>query len=151
MSQMQLRDYALLLLNVEANPKFNPEKNQHSESSMGINFNFFKKEKEDEKAFRIELDVVVNTDEKIFRNSPYRIRIKLQSFIEFDKNIEEKNIAPLLMQNGLAMTYSIARGIVGQATGTSLHNKFLLPTVNFVELIKNKIENEKKKKKLKKL
>jgi hypothetical protein len=36
------------------------------------------------------------------------------------------------------MAYALARGIVGQATGTSLHCKFLLPTVNFIELLKAK-------------
>ena len=142
-AQLQLRDYFLLLLNVEANPAFVRKEGEPIPSNMGVNFNFFRKGKEAK--FKIELDVVVNPNDEDFKKSEYRIRIKMESYLEFDFSVSEKDISSLLIPNGLAMTYSIARGIVGQATGTSLHGKFLLPAVNFIELIKQKIETEQKK------
>lgn len=144
---MQLRDYHLLYLQVEVNPNFKQDETSKAPSKFGVNFNFSRQK--ELPIFKVELDVAVNLEEKDFANGPYRIRIKLQSFIEFDPSFPESEIPKLLPPNALAMTYSIARGIVGQATGTSLHNKFLLPTVNFIELIKDKIEREKKKKKAK--
>ncbi len=144
MAQLQLRDYFLLLLNVEANPNFTPEAGKPASSNMGINFKFFRKENESK--FKIELDVIVNPKDEHFRKSEYRIHIKMESFLEFDSLFPEKEIPNLLVPNGLAMTYSIARGIVGQATGTSLHGKFLLPSVNFIELIKEKFNSEQRKK-----
>jgi preprotein translocase subunit SecB len=130
-------------LNVEANPMFVRKEGEPIPSNMGVNFNFFRKGKEAK--FKIVLDVVVNSNDSDFKKSEYRIRIKMESYLEFDSSVSEKDISSLLVPNGLAMTYSIARGIVGQATGTSLHGKFLLPAVNFIELIKQNIEAKKKK------
>lgn len=144
-AQLQLRDYYLTLLNVEANHNFKSEEGKPIHSIMGVDFNFYKKK--DEPKFKIVLDIFVNLKDEDFKKSEYRIRIKVDSFLEFDPSFPEKDIPHLLVPNGLAMTYSIARGIVGQATGTSLHGKFLLPSVNFIELIKNKIESKSKKQK----
>jgi len=147
LAKLQLRDYALILLNVEANPDFSPEDGDQVSSTMGVNFNFFRKDGEPK--FKIELDVNINPLEKDFKKAEYRVHIKLWSFLEFDPSFPESDILKLLIPNGLAMTYSIARGIVGQATGTSLHNKFILPSVNFVELINDRVAREKKSRKRK--
>ena len=73
------------------------------------------------------------------------MKIKLQTILEFAENYPDDQINELLGPNGLAMAYSIARGIVGQATGTSLHGKFILPTVNFIELLKAKAQQSQAK------
>ena len=86
---------------------------------MEVNFNFFRKE--DEPKFKIELD----------------------------SSYPESDFSRLLIPNGLAMTYSIARGIVGQATCTSLHDKSILPLINFVELMKDGAQREKQNQKKK--
>ncbi len=139
-SPMQLRDYVLLGLHLQANTEFDGSKNKPYEGQIGINFDF--KKQELEPVFRIDLQVDINSSEEAFKRAPYRIRIALQAFVEFDKSISEDKISTLLGPNGLAMTYAIARGIVGQATGTSLHGKFLLPTVNFIELLEKKYSSQ---------
>jgi preprotein translocase subunit SecB len=144
-SPMQLRDYLLGKLFVEANPSFNSQEGVEIEQEYGVDFDF--KKQEGKPVFRIDLSVSLNCSEKAFRQSPYRIQIHLISFIEFDERYPEHDIPKLLVPNGLAMTYSIARGIVGQATGTSLHGKYILPTVNFVELVKAKFRASAEKKK----
>ena len=137
---MQLRDYVLLGLHLQANTDFVSTKNQAYEGQVGINFDF--KKQEHEPIFRVDLQVDINPSEEAFKRAPYRISIALQAFVEFDKAISEDKISTLLGPNGLAMTYAIARGIVGQATGTSLHGKFLLPTVNFIDLLEKKYSSQ---------
>jgi len=46
--------------------------------------------------------------------------------------------------NGLVILYGTARGIVAQATANCLHGKFILPSVNFVELVKKKAQSARK-------
>ncbi|MBP6671685.1 MAG: protein-export chaperone SecB [Bacteroidetes bacterium] len=142
-AQLQLRDYSILFLSVEANQNIVTNVGDQVSSSLEIDFDLYRKDREPN--FKLLLDVNVNPREKDFQRAEYRIRIKLQSFLEFAPSLPEHEIPKILVPNGLAMTYSIARGVVGQATGTSLHNKFMLPSVNFIELIKQKIENGTKK------
>lgn len=141
-SPLQLRDYFIESLHVDANIGFSPKEGEAYTSDLSVNFDF--KKKDEAPVFRIDLDVIVNPTDEGFRRAAYRLRIKTQTFLEFDPSFPESDIPNLLGPNGLAMAYSIVRGIVGQATGTSLHGKFVLPTVNFVELIKAKVQGQSK-------
>lgn len=138
-SPLQLRDYYIESLHVEANKSFKADGNKLHESALIVDFDFRKRD--DYPLFRIDLDVRINPTEESFRNAPYRIHIRTQTYLDFDPSTPESEIARMIGPNGLAMAYAIARGIVGQATGTSLHGKFLLPTVNFVELIRAKAKH----------
>ena len=145
-SPLQLRDYSLLSLHVEANEAFAFAAKPEYESAVGFDFDL--SEHADGRVYRIRLTVFINQHEKIFLRAPYRISITLLGFFEIPvQDSGEELSKALLMPNGLAMMYSIARGIVGQATGTSLHGKFLLPTVNFVEVLKEKAHGQVGKKK----
>ncbi len=141
-SPLQLRDYFIESLHVDANTSFKAEEDKSFESKLLVDFDFLKRD--GGSTFRIDLDVKVNPTEESFKNASYRIRIKTQTFLEFDPSFPETDIPKMLGPNGLAMAYSIVRGIVGQATGTSLHGKFMLPTVNFIELIKVKAQSKSK-------
>jgi len=137
-SPLQLRDYLIELLQVEANPDFVAAEGTSYEGSVGVEFDF--RRQEETKLFRVDLDIVVNPTQEMLVRAPYRIRIKFQTILEFEGEYPEEQIPALLGPNGLAMAYSIARGIVGQTTASSLHGKFILPTVNFMELLKHKAE-----------
>jgi hypothetical protein len=138
-SPLQLRDYFIESLHVDANTDFVAKEGRGFKSKLQIDFDFLKRD--DAPTFRIDLDVRVNSTEESFNNAAYGIRIKTQTFLEFDPSTPDSEIKKMIGPNGLAMAYAIARGIVGQATGTSLHGKFLLPTVNFVELIRAKAKS----------
>ena len=84
-SPLQLKDYSLVQLQVEANPDFRPQQTGEYKGSIAINFYF--KRQEGAKVFRIDLDVVINSQKEIFANSPYRIQILLQAVLEFENQI----------------------------------------------------------------
>lgn len=135
-SPLQLREYSLELLLVEANANFVGGAANSYENQLNVDFDF--KRDHGTKNFQVILDVDVNPAKEMFEKATYRIKIKLRTNLEFEGDYPEEQIPNLLGPNGLAMAYSIARGIVGQATGTSLHGKFILPTVNFIEVLKAK-------------
>jgi preprotein translocase subunit SecB len=135
-SPLQLKDYFIESLHVDANPSFSKDTTTSYPSALALSFDF--KKRGDAPVFRIDLEVNVNPTEETFKEAPYRIRVKTQTFFECDPKISEEETSKLLGPNGLAMAYSIIRGIIGQATGTSLHGKFVLPTVNFIALLEEK-------------
>jgi len=48
----------------------------------------------------------------------------------------------MIAPNGLAILYGIARGTVTHMTGCSRFGKIVLPSVNFIELIRRKGQEE---------
>lgn len=90
--------------------------------------------------FYVSLMVNLNQSEKAFRGNCYKVSLKLSGFFRFDEVVNEENISAMISHNGLAMLYGIARATIAQATATSWHGKYLIPGVNFVELIKQKAE-----------
>jgi preprotein translocase subunit SecB len=136
---LQLREFLVETLHVDANPQFQAAKSDEYESQLSVDFGFHRAA--GKPAFRVDLDVRVNPTESGFKRAPYRIWIKTQTFLEFDVGYPEQDIPKMLGPNGLAMAYGIARGIVGQSTGIAIHGRFMLPTVNFVELLRLKARN----------
>ncbi len=145
LSPMQLKDFVVQLLHVEANPKFAPQKRDHLEDKLECSFGMM--ERKDPRLYRINLDVSINGKDEDFAKRAYRIHVVVYAIYEFDLKMPKEDIDKLLGPNGLAMAYSIARGVVANATGTSLHGKYILPTVNFVELLKEKASRQGKKEK----
>ncbi|NOY64146.1 MAG: hypothetical protein GXO97_01905, partial [Nitrospirae bacterium] len=66
--------------------------------------------------------------------------LKLNGFFSFPEGTEEETIKKMIGLNGLVILYGTARGIVAQATANCLHGKFILPSVNFIELVKKKAQ-----------
>ena len=70
---------------------------------------------------------------------PYQIAFKISGFFSFPPDTEEETIQKMVGLNALAVLYGIARGVVAQVTANGPHGKFILPTVNFVEMLKKKV------------
>lgn len=88
--------------------------------------------------FMISMRVDVNPREEDFKKCDYRIHLKLTGFFSFVDGTTEDRIGSLIATNGLSMLYGVARGFVGNATATSWHGKFVLPSLNLIEIIKRK-------------
>lgn len=143
LSPMQLKDFVVQLLHVEANPAFHPHDGAKVSDKLDIDFQM--KERKGGGQYRIDLDVWVNKTEAEYRKCAYRIHVIVYALFEFEKDTPKAEIDKLLGLNGVAMAYSIVRGAVADATGTSLHEKYLLPTVNFVELMREKADRSGRK------
>jgi len=143
-SHMQYKNYAVDKIMVESNASDIQLADDHSDDLV-IDFNVLKQE--NEKSFLIELFIDVNKSAKAFKSSRYRIFLKLLSVFDFFRDTTREEITKLLIPNGLAMAYSTSRGIIGELTANSINGKYILPSVNFVELIKKKSHKLKDKKK----
>ncbi len=76
-------------------------------------------------------------------NAPYTVDMTIIGYFTFTEGTTEDVSQKMIYINGPAILFGIARGIMGQATGASKHGQFVLPTVNFVEIEKARLEREK--------
>ena len=90
--------------------------------------------------FMIYLRVDINPREKDFQKCDYRIHLVLNGFFSFEDGTTEDTISNMIAPNGLSMLYGVARGVVASATALSWHGKFVLPSLNLIEIIKRKAE-----------
>lgn len=86
--------------------------------------------------YLLQIEVRVNESLKAFKRSPYRVVLRLATFLEVEAVVPKGEKERMLWLNGLAIAYGIARGIVAQVTAQGPYPKFVLPAINFVEFLK---------------
>ncbi len=97
--------------------------------------------------FMICLRVDINSSEEDFQKCEYRIHLDLTGFFSFEEGTTEDTIKKMIAPNGLSMLYGVARGLVANATAMSWHGKFVVPSLNLIEIIRRKGEAASKKEK----
>jgi preprotein translocase subunit SecB len=133
---LEIREYFVDALAVQRNPSYK-DGNAH-DGTLLVDFDIRKAP--DAPEFLITMTVDVNKDEAAFRKAPYRIGLAVSGYFGFPKGTDEEIIQKMIGPNGLSILYGIARGTVAQATACSRHGKFILPAVNFIELLREKAQ-----------
>jgi preprotein translocase subunit SecB len=114
------------------------DESRASAGGFGVDFDV-QRDANDRHAFRIIMRVNFASDGYIPEANPaYGISLMIVGDFSFANGTDEDLMQRMVRINGSSILYGIARGIVGQATGASKHGQFVLPTVNFVEIVKAK-------------
>ncbi|GBD99038.1 protein-export protein SecB [bacterium BMS3Abin07] len=137
---LDIDEYFVEELTVKSNPQYVKEASEGGE--VGISFDIKRKGKEP--LFMISMSIKINKSKETFSLVPYRLSLKINGFFSFPEGTDEETIKKMIGLNGLVILYGIARGVVAQATANCLHGKFILPSMNFVELVKKKAHPSKK-------
>jgi len=132
---LQPKNYVIDFLSVKANPAFRPSK-EKVKLGFRLGFDPKLKQKKGTNQYMLGMEVGVNESDKDFKVAPYRIVLRLFTFFELDPGVSETQRKQLLSLNLISIAYGIARGVVSQVTAQGPHGKFLLPAVNFVEILK---------------
>lgn len=151
---LELQDYWIEELIVQANPEYVEQKASPA-ILPEIDFHIAKAPRQ--KKFLICMTIGILRKEEMKISTPYRIVVTISGHYHFRNETDEQTIKKMLAPNGLAILYGIARATVAQATACGRHGKFLLPTVDLIEIIRAKInapldgtDNRGKPKKIKK-
>jgi preprotein translocase subunit SecB len=147
---LNINDYVVEELTVKGNGEYQKTA-KDQQGQIDIAFNAKRKGKEP--LYMITMIIELNKSKQAFANNAYYVYLKINGFFGFPKETDEETMQKMISLNGLVMLYGIARGVVAQATANGAHGKFVLPAVNFVELIKqSKISlSEPKRKKVAKV
>ena len=140
---MQCKTYFIQQLVVEANPEFKQLTEVVLNDDMAIDYTIGKNP--DTLSFMLTLSIEINKAKIKFKESRYHIKLVLLSVFDFPEDTNKEEVSKILEPNGLAMSYSIARGIIGDVTANALQGRYILPTVNFMKVI---AKNHKKQKQL---
>lgn len=132
-AQLNINDYVVEELTVKGNDVYQkPAKEQQVQIDIAFNI----KRKGKEPLFMIAMTIELNKSKQAFATNAYYVYLKINGFFGFPKDTPEEMIQKMIGLNGVVMLFGVARGVVAQATANGAHGKFVLPAVNFVELIK---------------
>lgn len=143
---LDINEYFVRELIIKENPAYKSKKLHEGKTKISYGI----KRKDAGLDFMIDMNVQVGESRKLSKANPYYISIKLTGLFRFIKKTDENIIAKMINYNGLSILYGIARGIAAQATANCMYGKYVLPTINFIELIKRQSTKKSPKKKSKK-
>jgi len=143
---LNFHDYFVSELAVKSNPVFDPKLREQDEIPLSVKLSV-KDKKNDPKQFLLQLEYALGKTKNNLAGCPYYISIHISGFFQIVNDFEENKIFELKHLNAPAILYGTARGIIAQNTASAQHGKFILPPINFVEILKQKKQPEKKVKK----
>jgi preprotein translocase subunit SecB len=133
---LNIDNYFVEDISIRTNPGY--KKAKAEQGALEISFDI--KRKGTEPRFMVLMQVDVNKSKKSFSGAAYQISLKIIGFFSFVEGTAEETMNKMIGLNGLTILYGVSRGIVAQATANCPHGKFILPSVNFVELLKKKAQ-----------
>ena len=133
-AQLNINDFIIEELTFKANPDYQKAAKEQ-QGQIQVSFNAKRKGKEP--LFMLTLIIELNKTTKTFTHGEYYVFLKISGFFGFAKGTDEETMQKMISLNAPVMLYGVARGVVAQATANGPYGKFVLPAVNFVELVKN--------------
>jgi len=98
---------------------------------------------EDENTYRISMAIkVAEGGYTAEENAPYSVSMDIVGYFLFALDTAEQTKARMIHLNGASILYVIARGFVGQATGAAKNGQYVLPSVNFLEMLRQRVAAE---------
>lgn len=143
---LDINEYFVRDFVIKENPKYKQKKVYEGKAKIAYNI----KRKGSGPLFMIDMAIQVGNSKNMIEQDPYYISIKLTGLFRFLEETDENTIAKMIHLNGLSILYGVTRGIVAQTTSNCIHGKYMLPTINFIELIKRKSAKKVSRKKHKK-
>ena len=137
---LEIDEYSIDGFSFQANADFDGEK--EADNELDVDFNIGRATT-GEPRFEVRLSIGLNQEDEQFAKAPYRLNLNLAGYFRFQDGTDEETVTKMIAPNGLAILYGIARGTVAQVTGCSRFGKLVLPSVNFIELIREKGQVEK--------
>jgi preprotein translocase subunit SecB len=132
---LEIDEYSIDGFSFQANTDFDGVKESHN--ALDVDFNIGRATT-GEPRFEVRLFISQNQKDEQFAQAPYRLNMNVAGYFHFPDDTDEETIKKMIVPNGLAILYGIARGTVAHMTGCSRFGKLVLPSVNFIELIKEK-------------
>jgi preprotein translocase subunit SecB len=138
MPRLEIDNYYLDELVVKSNSSYDHGSDSHGDPcEPAINFDFYRKDEADTR-FLVKFSVEIGEGDT---RLPYHIRLLLYASFDASNDANQTLIDQLVAANAAPILYGIARGIVGQTTAQAIHGRFVLPTVNFIELMNEKVQD----------
>jgi len=140
-ADLQLEQYIVDELQFQTNAELNFDKARAPDPTIKVDLDV-KGHNTDPDRYMVGLSVDLNRDQKLEKVYLYKIHLHIYGWFHFVKPIDLAVKQRAIHLNGSSILYGIVRTVVAQLTGTLGPEKFILPTVNFVSLVKHKFKSK---------
>jgi preprotein translocase subunit SecB len=142
-SDIELLDYTYTDVSIKVLPEFKDKAPIEKPWLFNINWNFnISESKKNKDRFKISFWVDVKQAIKDKNKFPYDIHMEMMALVLYQpqkSRLPENEIPINVTLWCLSILYGLMRSTVGGITAQSYHGKYILPSVNFVEGVKQKI------------
>ena len=138
LSPLQLKDYRLIKLSLDANEDFNPEDGKEGAYEVVCGYKTFKAE--NKPSFWVVLDISVKAKKQKRYCAVKKVTLKIGGVFDFPEDTSEEKIDDMVPYNCIAILYGISRGIVADLTGNIQGGKFILPVVSLADMINKQVK-----------
>lgn len=105
--------------------------------TIGIDFNV-KGSEQDENIFLLDMVVDLNAGQAFKKFQLHQIHLHLYGWFRFTTPLDEPTKEKMLFTNASSILYGVARSIVANLTGSLGASRYILPSVNLLEIVKAK-------------
>jgi len=139
-SQLNLDNFFIEELVLKTNNDF--QSKEVTKNQLNVDF-LILNNKDNPLLFKVVLKIEINKSKKFFESAGFCILMRLSGFFSVQEKTDENMKKQLISFNAPSILYGIARGIVSEATSNTIYGRYILPTINFVELVKKKAKIKK--------
>ena len=105
---------------------------------LGVDFDV-KENTEDKNRFLLEMKVDLNEGQAFKKFQSHQIHLHLLGWFRFTTNLDDATKARMLLTNASSILYGVARSIVANLTGSLGAERYILPSLNLMEIAKAKM------------
>ena len=145
---LQLIDYYITSLSLDANPRFEPEKGFALDlDNIHVTHGVVLVEEEDAEEEGTQWQVSLSIEQKIpdGENIPYTFKIDLQGLVLASAHLKDAVLDRAIRANGPAILFGAAREIIRAATGRGPWPSVIIPSTNFLSPPARKVAKVAKK------
>ena len=132
LAPLQLNDYFVHSLRVEAQASYDPEKNQDLDiASLQVTDKCFPVAGDDTHHFAI--DLVIKQDAVVGKNLPYAYELHMVGSVSVHPDFPIDKLRRAVETNGPSMLFGAAREILRSATGSGPYGPVMIPSTTFLK------------------
>jgi preprotein translocase subunit SecB len=130
LAPLQLLDYFVHALHVEALGTYNPEKQQELDlESLEVKESCYPVGEENPNRFAV--DLLIKQPAAEGKNLPYTYELHMLGFVEAHPGFPKENLQRMVEINGPSMLFGSAREILRTATGRGPYGPVMIPSASF--------------------
>lgn len=144
LANLQLDRYLVQDLVFKCNKTVTTNKDELATPTIGIDFDV-KENTKDKNKFLLDMVVDLNEGQDFDKFETYQIHLNILGWFHFSSELDDKAKAKMLTGNASAMLYGVARTVVASITGSLGANRYILPALNLLSVIKAKAEERQRR------
>jgi preprotein translocase subunit SecB len=137
LATLQLDRYLVDQLTFKCNAASIDKKTKLQNPTVSVDFDI-KENKKDKNEFLVEMVVDLNEGPDFDKTSTYQIHIHLYGWFRFTTAIDQETKARMLATNASSILYGVARSAIANLTGNLGSERFILPSLNLLAVVKAK-------------